>query len=177
MSVNSVSSVTTDVMATNSNSLISKRTTELISKGLSEEELKDQQKDQQSVYATSQKEINSNKHGVDTKESAQFSDKQLTVDEDSQSLVKKNDPEQLIEDSLRKLTEASNQLTPLQNRRLEFVLSKHSSANTVVKVIDRDTDEMIRQIPSEEFIKMAEKINELTTEINEVQGLLFKSKV
>lgn len=43
------------------------------------------------------------------------------------------------------------------------------SGNTVVKVIDRSTKEVIRQIPSQEFLEMSKALDRL-------QGLLLKNK-
>jgi len=96
-----------------------------------------------------------------------------------QSAQAANDPasnkDQLLQ-SVQKLTESSNQLSQMQDRKLEFTTTQESG-RTVVKVIDRENDDVIRQIPSEEFIRVAEKISDLSDQISDAQGLLFESKV
>lgn len=86
-----------------------------------------------------------------------------------------NSKDQLTQ-SLQKLTDSSNQLAQIQDRKLEFTTSQESG-RTVVKVIDKENDDVIRQIPSEEFIRVAEKISDLSEQVTEAQGLLFESKV
>jgi flagellar protein FlaG len=75
------------------------------------------------------------------------------------------------------LTKSLQQMSAsVQARKLEFS-TVEESGRTVVKVIDKENDDVIRQIPSEEFIQMAEKISELSQESNATQGLLFDSEV
>jgi flagellar protein FlaG len=54
---------------------------------------------------------------------------------------------------------------------LEFSLDK-ATGSTVVKVVDTQTNEVIRQIPSEEMLALAQSIDQQMQ-----QGLLFKQKV
>ena len=84
--------------------------------------------------------------------------------------------EDQLKQSLQKLTESSNQLAQMQDRKLEFTTSQESG-RTIVKVIDKENDDVIRQIPSEEFIRVAEKISDLSEQVSAAQGLLFESKV
>jgi len=53
-------------------------------------------------------------------------------------------------------------------RNLQFDLDK-DSGQTVVRVIDAQTDEVVRQIPSEDVLKLAKHLEE-------VSGLLFKAE-
>lgn len=78
--------------------------------------------------------------------------------------------------ALEQALEITNRLSTLQVRELEFTASKEDG-QTVIRVIDKENDEVIRQIPSEEFIKLAQRVNDLTQELNSAQGLLFESKV
>ncbi len=55
-------------------------------------------------------------------------------------------------------------------RELSFSVDKESGA-TVVKVIDAETKEMIRQMPSEEAMKLAQRIKESLSS----EGLLLDS--
>ena len=84
--------------------------------------------------------------------------------------------EDQLKQSLQKLADSSNQLAQMQDRKLEFTTSQESG-RTIVRVIDKENDDVIRQIPSEEFIRVAEKISDLSEQVSAAQGLLFESKV
>lgn len=77
--------------------------------------------------------------------------------------------------SLEQVSESSAQLSSMQIRKLEFTAAQESG-RVVVKVIDKESNDVIRQIPSEEFIKVAKRINDLSNELDSAQGLLFESK-
>ena len=49
--------------------------------------------------------------------------------------------------------------------------------NNVVKVIDQDTGDLVRQIPSEEFLEMSKRLDEIFGELNDLKGNLINSKV
>lgn len=51
---------------------------------------------------------------------------------------------------------------------IEFSIDE-DSGKTVVKVVDKETDEVIRQIPSEEMLELAKALDKL-------QGILLKQK-
>lgn len=68
-----------------------------------------------------------------------------------------------------------------QNIGLAFSVDKESE-NTVVKVTDLNTEKLVRQIPSEEFLEFAEKLDNLKkmnqshlagNDAKEAKGLLF----
>ena len=52
-----------------------------------------------------------------------------------------------------------------------------SSGKTVIKVIDKETQELISQFPSDKMLTMAEKIKSLHQEIESASGLLIDSHV
>lgn len=58
---------------------------------------------------------------------------------------------------LEKLAENISNFVRSMNRDLTFRVDE-ASGHTVVTVIDGETEEVIRQIPSEEFLRMAEVI-------------------
>ena len=71
-----------------------------------------------------------------------------------------------------------------QNIGLAFSVDKESE-NTVVKVTDLNTEKLVRQIPSEEFLEFAEKLDNMKkmnqahiagNDANEAKGLLFDEK-
>ena len=60
----------------------------------------------------------------------------------------------------------------IKNSALEFSVDQNSGRN-VVKIVDKSTKEVVRQIPSEEAIHIAEALDELD-EIR--QGLLLSTQ-
>ena len=62
------------------------------------------------------------------------------------------------------------------NRNLEFNID-NDSGQTVVKVIDSETDELIRQIPNEEALNIAKHLNEeLDNDLKNSSLLLIKAQ-
>jgi flagellar protein FlaG len=60
------------------------------------------------------------------------------------------------------------------NRRIQF--SPHEGlplGRTVIRVVDADTDKVIREIPSEDILAMAQRISELYGESDNVEGLII----
>lgn len=55
--------------------------------------------------------------------------------------------------------------------------SDNSAGKTVITVIDKKTQEVINQFPSEKIISMAEKIQALHQEVESISGLLIDSHV
>lgn len=71
--------------------------------------------------------------------------------------------------SQKMLDELSMDIEMLHSVGLSF--SKHEdTGRTIVKVINKDTDELIREIPSEQVLDMAAKLDEMV-------GILFDTKV
>ncbi|WMS89956.1 flagellar protein FlaG [Pseudoalteromonas sp. HL-AS1] len=64
----------------------------------------------------------------------------------------------------------------LQSRSLEFSVAEYKG-QTVVKVIDKESKDVIRQIPSEEFIKVAQRIDTLSDEMQKMRGILLDKQV
>jgi len=60
------------------------------------------------------------------------------------------------------------------NRKLQFSIDESLSlGRAVIKVIDSETDKVIREIPSEEALAIARKISEHFDEKSSVEGLVF----
>jgi len=74
-------------------------------------------------------------------------------------------PQQMLKE---KVTHLNKQMQSLR-RDLRFTVDE-KSGESVIKVIDAETKEVIRQIPSEEILKIRESIDNF-------KGLLFKSQV
>lgn len=47
----------------------------------------------------------------------------------------------------------------------------------IVKVIDQETGDIVRQIPSEEFLKMSQRLNEIFGELSNLKGSLINNEV
>ena len=58
-----------------------------------------------------------------------------------------------------------NELVHELQRELHFAVD-HNSGDTIIKVVDRETEEVIRQIPSEEVVRLRQRLEE-------VAGVLF----
>ncbi|HUX63628.1 flagellar protein FlaG [Sulfuricella sp.] len=71
-------------------------------------------------------------------------------------------------DQVKQATERINKTIQTLSRNLEFTVDEESQEN-VVKVVDKDTGEVIRQMPSEETLRIANALDQL-------QGLIIKQK-
>lgn len=72
-------------------------------------------------------------------------------------------------EDLGKVVEEIQKRLDAMGTRLNFAINKEPDA-VVVKVTDRESGELVRQIPSEEVLALREKLQELS-------GLLFDEKV
>ena len=59
-----------------------------------------------------------------------------------------------------------NELVQELHRELRFSVDRESG-DTIIKVIDRDTEEVVRQIPSEEMVRLRKRLEE-------VSGIIFQ---
>lgn len=64
------------------------------------------------------------------------------------------------EAELKQMVEKANESLKLNNSDLQFEMDKESS-EMIVKVIDRETKEVIRQFPSVEMIELAKSIEKM----------------
>lgn len=70
-------------------------------------------------------------------------------------IEEEKESKQTLDDTVKKL----NSYAQTINRNLQFNIDT-DSGKTVVKVIDADTDELIRQIPNEEALQMTKKLDQ-----------------
>jgi len=85
--------------------------------------------------------------------------------------VQQNAPAEKVEVSAEKLQDAvekMNELMDNSNRSLRFALDDEAD-KVVIKVVDMETDEVVRQIPSEETLKFSEFLEGMV-------GLIFDGK-
>lgn len=66
---------------------------------------------------------------------------------------------QRAEEVAQEVASGLNELVQDLHRELQFSVD-HESGDTVIKVIDRETDEVVRQIPSEEVVRLRKRLEE-----------------
>jgi flagellar protein FlaG len=62
------------------------------------------------------------------------------------------------------------------SRELNFSIDQNSQ-RTVVSVVDKKSGDLIRQIPSEEFLKIAEKLKSMQSNVKQPIGVLVNKEV
>jgi flagellar protein FlaG len=77
---------------------------------------------------------------------------------------------------LQQAVDVVNQAVALEQRSLSFSIDD-ASGRSVIKVVDFATDELIKQIPTEELLKVAQDIKRLQEEMGQSIGLLIDNKV
>ncbi|MBU1340937.1 MAG: flagellar protein FlaG [Proteobacteria bacterium] len=70
-------------------------------------------------------------------------------------------PSEISKEDVEQMVEALKDLTETLQTKLNFSVDAGTN-NIVVKIIDKDTDKVIRQIPPEEMLKLQEKMQDLT---------------
>ncbi|MEO3678974.1 flagellar protein FlaG [Rheinheimera fenheensis] len=84
--------------------------------------------------------------------------------------------QQISKAELQQAVDVVNQAVALEQRSLSFSIDD-VSGRSVIKVVDFETDELIKQIPSEELLKVAQDIKRLQEEMGQSIGLLIDNKV
>jgi flagellar protein FlaG len=98
--------------------------------------------------------------------------KELSIPADRNSKIQSEVSPELIDNAVSELT----QFVQTNNRQLQFSVDEASSKQ-VVKVTDSFSGEIIRQIPSEEILKLSERLKDLQNDVGSAVGLLFNKKV
>jgi flagellar protein FlaG len=110
------------------------------------------------------------------KKTEEVADKLKVEDTNIESGGDKSTQELSLQESFNKLFGEESTISLLQSRSLEFSVGDYKGS-TVVKVIDKESKDVIRQIPSEEFIKMAQRIDYLSDEMQKASGVLLDKQV
>ncbi|WP_286265366.1 flagellar protein FlaG [Thalassotalea atypica] len=84
---------------------------------------------------------------------------------------KKSDSEQLD-----KAVEIVSEFMNLPMKNVNF-LTDDSSAKTVIKVFDSESQELIKQFPSEEVLEIAQRILQIREDVGKKTGILLDEKV
>ncbi|REG84848.1 flagellar protein FlaG [Marinomonas pollencensis] len=72
--------------------------------------------------------------------------------------------------------ESMNSKMAQLNVRLSFETTEDGGRN-IVKVVDQSSGDVVRQIPTEDFLKMSERIDDIISELSDVKGTLVNSRV
>lgn len=92
-------------------------------------------------------------------------------------LIDKQAEDKGLEQSLLYSVEKLESLAKLNSKQFKFHIDEQTSSSVVV-VTDKETNEVIRQIPSEEVLELASKIDELQEQIfGQPLGVLFDQKI
>ena len=101
------------------------------------------------------------------------------VDAFQNQIANEPNEEQISEstENIRTQIAELNQVSQNIQRRLSFQVDDELG-QTVVRVIDRETDELIRQIPSDEVLALSKRLKELSGDVSEVSsGILIQREV
>ena len=75
--------------------------------------------------------------------------------------VRQQEAQQKESEPLENVVSDLNNLVRELHRELQFSVDE-DSGDTVIKVIDKETDEIVRQIPSEEIMELRRRLQEAT---------------
>ena len=93
-------------------------------------------------------------------------DQQIKEKKNVEEEQKKKEDAQVSQDLLNEL---EHNINTIHNVELEFSMHEESG-RTMIRVVEKDTGDLIRQIPPEEFL-------ELATKIGDVLGMLLDKRV
>lgn len=79
-------------------------------------------------------------------------------------------------EEIESATRDIEQFLQAQNRNLAFSVDS-STQRSVVTVTEANSGDVIRQIPSEEVLRLAERLRELQTDVGSSVGVLFNNQV
>lgn len=97
--------------------------------------------------------------------------KEKSADESKSSLYTEMEPKDIAA-----VVDELNQAILLQARQLHFEINEDAN-RTVISVLDKDSGEVIRQIPSEEALALAIRLREASQGANQSVGVLLDSKI
>lgn len=69
-----------------------------------------------------------------------------------------------------------NKAAVFEQRSLSFLIDE-ASGRSIIKVMDKTNDQLIRQIPSEELLKVAQDIKKLQEEMGQSLGFLIDRQI
>lgn len=111
-----------------------------------------------------------------TGELQRFNESDPSTQESSQTADTTNSEQQNETLALEDATREIEQFLQSQNRNLAFSVDE-STERSVVTVTESGSGEVIRQIPSEEVLRLAERLDDLRTDVGSSVGVLFNNQV
>ncbi|MGE6648243.1 flagellar protein FlaG [Shewanella colwelliana] len=90
------------------------------------------------------------------------------VEEAGKAQAEQSKPEEQDKQELQNLVDELSDMMSVMRKGLAFKIDEDSGTN-IVSVLDIDSGDIIRQIPNEEALKLAQKLSEVT-------GLLMKTE-
>ncbi len=81
-----------------------------------------------------------------------------------------------VEDEIKNQVEEFQQFSQNINRSLQFKIDDELGV-TIVRVVDKDTDELIRQFPPEELLNLSKRLSEFNDTDSANSGVLLQEKV
>lgn len=83
------------------------------------------------------------------------------------------EPAEVSAEELQNVVKRLNEHVQMVNRNLQFSVDE-ASGRSVIRVVNAETQELVRQIPSEEVLRISQFIKEQT---GETSGLIFRTSV
>lgn len=84
-------------------------------------------------------------------------------------LSKELPPSKISKEDVERIVEVLKDLTETLQTKLNFSVNEGTN-DIVVKVIDKETDKVLRQIPPEELLELQEKMQDLTSILLDVSA-------
>lgn len=81
-----------------------------------------------------------------------------------------NEPKDLEENELKSAVENANKLMDLSSYHLKFKIDEESN-RTQVKLIDNETQEVIREVPPERMLELSAHIKQVLETVNKLVGV------
>jgi flagellar protein FlaG len=100
---------------------------------------------------------------------------ELKTAEKTQAKEKQAAEQQIDSKSIQKSLESINQVIPIINTNLVFEFDDLNDP-PIIKVIDKESKELIREIPSRELDKLAKAFSEMADTLNK-SGALFNTEI
>lgn len=100
---------------------------------------------------------------------------ELKAKEKAQAQEKEPAEPQIDSKSIQKSLESINQVVPIINTNLVFEFDDLNDP-PIIKVIDKESKELIREIPSRELDKLAKAFSEMADTLNK-SGTLFNTEI
>jgi flagellar protein FlaG len=90
--------------------------------------------------------------------------------------IEKRESVNLSAEQIETAVSQISEFVQTNSRQLNFSVDEGSNKQ-VVKVTDAESGKIIRQIPSEEVLKLSERLQDLQTEVGTAVGVLFNKQV